>query len=206
MNTIIPKLEQAFKKCSDCGLHYDYQVLLRSLYSAPLTEELVAYLCEKATSKKHICEIRYEHLKILLLNDTARQFDLKQFYFDCQKRCRRVWLRYFYIRGYAMYATEEEMIPVMQKFSEVLRKCHDYIDYAYLMSVAGLPYLVETYGYGCMKDTLAVAEVEYQKINPLLRGSFTINEQLEQVDSVCVEEIFARQKTVLNQLHTEDSE
>ena len=42
--------------------------LLNELLQRDLDQETVNYLCEKATSKKHWCEIRSDHVKILLLN------------------------------------------------------------------------------------------------------------------------------------------
>lgn len=197
MITILPELEKSFEKCSDCLLHPQYQLLLNQLLDYPLTEDLVAFLCEKATSKKHFCEIRFEHLRILLLNSSVRQYDLKQFFFDCQKRCRRLWLKLFYIRGYALYASEQEIVPIMRKFEVLLEKYHDYIDYEHILSVAGLPYLAQTYGYPCFYEALNTAKKEYVKIDPLLRGYFTLNEQLEQVNLLSVEEIRSRLKTFL---------
>ena len=191
---MIEKLEYWFSKCSDCLLHPEYTKLLDELYNYELNQEMIDFLCDKATSKKHWCELRFEHLKILLLNETALNYDLKQFYFDALKRCRRLWLKMFYIRGYALYATEEELLPVMKKFQQLLEKNHDYIDYEYILSVAGLSYLAEKYDYACFKETLETAKIEYQKIDPLLRGYFTMNEKLEHINLISYEEALKRSK------------
>ena len=189
---MVEKLEYWFSKCSDCLLHPEYNKLLNELYNFELNQEIIDFLCDKATTKKHWCELRFEHLKILLLNPNASQYDLKQFYLDSLKRCRRLWLKMFYIRGYALYATEEELYPVMKKFRELLEKNHDYIDYEYILSEAGLPYFVKKYGYSCFEDTLETAKNEYQKIDPLLRGYFTMNEKLEHIDLISNEEALKR--------------
>lgn len=189
---MVEKLEYWFSKCSDCLLHPEYNKLLNELYNFELNQEIIDFLCDKATTKKHWCELRFEHLKILLLNPNASQYDLKQFYLDSLKRCRRLWLKMFYIRGYALYATEEELYPVMKKFRELLEKNHDYIDYEYILSEAGLPYFVKKYGYSCFEDTLETAKNEYQKIAPLLRGYFTMNEKLEHIDLISNEEALKR--------------
>ena len=191
---MIEKLKYFFSKCSDCLLHPEYTKLLDELYDYELNQEIIDFLCDKSTSKKHWCEIRFEHLKILLLNPSASKYDLKQFYLNALKRCRRLWLKMFYIRGYAFYATEEELYPVMEKFRELLEKNHDYIDYEYILSEAGLPYFVEKYGYGCFKDTLETAKNEYQKIDPLLRGYFTLSENIERIDLISNEEALKRSK------------
>ena len=185
---MVENLEYWFSKCSDCMLHPEYNKLLNELYDSELNQEIIDFLCDKATTKKHWCELRFEHLKILLLNPNASQYDLKQFYLDSLKKCRRLWLKMFYIRGYALYATEEELYPVMKKFRELLEKNHDYIDYEYILSEAGLYYFVKKYGYSCFEDTLETAKNEYQKIDPLLRGYFTMNEKLEHIDLISNEE------------------
>lgn len=194
---MIEKLEYWFSKCSDCLLHPEYTNLLDELYNYELNQKIIDFLCDKATTKKHWCELRFEHLKILLLNPSASQYDLKQFYLDSLKRCRRLWLKMFYIRGYALYATEEELYPVMKKFRELLEKNHDYIDYEYILSEAGLPYFVKKYGYSCFEDTLETAKNEYQKIDPLLRGYFTMNEKLEHIDLISNEEALKRSNEFL---------
>lgn len=196
-NCLLSELEHTFKKCSDCLLHSDYIANLNKLYNIELSQELIDYLCNKTTSKKHIWEIRFEHLCILLLNPSAKAFDLKAFYYENLKKCRRLAMKIFYIRGYAIYASEEELNPVMEKFRKNLEKNHDYIDYNYLLSVAGIPYLVETYGYDCFVRTLEKAEEEHQRIDPLLRGYFTLNKNLEQVNLLSVEEVRRRSELFL---------
>lgn len=191
-DSLLTQLELTFEKCSDGLLDPDYVYHLNKLYKIELTEKLVGFLCEKATSKKHFWEIRFDHLRILLLNPSAKAFDLKDFYFENLKKCRRLALKLFYIRGYAIYASEKELNPIMDKFCKSLEKNHDYIDYNYILSVAGVPYLVNTYGYKCFIETLKKAQEEYQEIDPLLRGYFTIDSNLEQVDLLPIEEVFER--------------
>ena len=94
-NCLLSELERTFKKCSDCLLHPDYIANLNKLNNIELSQELIDYLCDKATSKKHIWEIRFDHLRILLLNSSARAFDLKEFYFENLKKCRRLAMKIF---------------------------------------------------------------------------------------------------------------
>lgn len=194
---LLAELERTFKKCSDCGLHPDYVFLLNQLNHMELTRELVDYLCEKCTSKKHIWEIRFDHLRILLRNPSSQPFDLKDFYCQNLKRSRRLAMKLFYIRGYAIYASEEELNPVMEKFCNNLEKNHDYIDYNYILSAAGLPYLAETYGYRCFTQALDKAREEHQKINAAFRGLFTLNEKLEQVNLITPQEAARRMQAFL---------
>ena len=88
----------------------------------------------------------------------------------------------------------------MEKFCRNLEKNHDYIDYNYILSVAGLPYLMDLYKYDCFAQALKKAEEEHEKIDPLLRGYFTLNSNMEQVNLLTVEEVQKRSKQFLDKL------
>ncbi len=193
MNDILlSELDRAFKRCSDCLLIPEYISLLDKLNNIKLLQEHIDYLCDKVVSKNHIWEIRFDHLRILLLNPSATEYDLKAFYYENLKKCRRLVMKIFFIRGYAIYASEEELIPIMEKFQKSLEKNHDYIDYNYILSVAGLPYLVNKYGYNCFANSLEKAQEKYEQIDPLLRGYFTLNQNLEQINLLTHEEVLSR--------------
>ena len=198
---LLAELERTFKRSSDGALDKEYRVLLEQLRSVKLTQELVDFLCAKIESKKHIWEIRFEHLRILLINPSAQEFALKDFYFEKIIKCRRLALKLFFIRGYAQYATEEELNPIMERFQKSLEKNHDYIDYNWILSVAGLPFLVSTYKYPCFLKTLKKAEAEHLRIDELLRGYFTLDENLNQVNLLSFEETEKRSRMFLEKLH-----
>ncbi len=193
-DNLLPELKRTFEKCSDGQLHEEYRTLLNSLFEVSLNQELVDFLCDKATSKKHFWEIRLDHLRVLLLNASAKAFDLKHFYFENLKKSRRLAMKFFYIRGYAIYASEEELNSVMENFRKNLERNHDYIDYNCILSVAGLPYLVNTYGYNCFVQTLEKAKEEHEKIDSLLHGFFTLDEKLNQVNLLSFEEVCDRER------------
>lgn len=195
---LLSELERTFALCSDCLLHPDYTKLLKKLENMHLSQELVDFLCAKTASTKHIWELRFAHLRILLRNPSAWAFDLKEFYLEKIHKSRRLALKLFFIRGYAIFAGEEELNPVMEKFQKSLEKNHDYIDYNYILSVAGIPYLFDRYGYDCFATTLKKAKEEYEKIDPLLRGYFTLNEDLEQVNLLSAEEVRKRSQQSLS--------
>lgn len=196
-DNLLSGLERAYKRCSDGLLHPEYVSLLNKLYDIKLSKDHIDYLCDKVVSPKHIWEIRFEHLRILLLNPSAAAYDLKAFYFENFKKCRILAMKIFYIRGYAIYASEEELNPIMEKFRKNLEKNHDYINYNYILSVAGLPYLVNTYAYDCFVKSLEKAHEEHEQIDPLLRGFFTLNDNLEQVNLLSAEEIQKRMNLFL---------
>lgn len=193
-------LEQAFQKCSDCLLHEDYVPLLRRLETCDLTAEHIAYLQEKCLSQKHIWEIRFEHLRVLLLNPEAQNYNLKEFFSARVKASRRLSMKLFYIRGLAMYATEAELEPIMDRFCTSLEKNHNYIDYNDILSVAGLPYLVDVYGYDCFCKAYQKAQEEVQRISPLLLGGFTRDSRLRQVILRSPAETIRREKEFLASL------
>lgn len=156
-----------------------YEKHLRRLKTEPLTQELVDYLCSQIDNpkSKRSCELRFIHLQPLFLNPTASNFDLKDYLYRHISKCRRLWLKLFYIRAYSIFASEAELIPIMQRFENSLRKIHDYQDYEQILSKAGLPYLCKRYGYECFINALMTAKEEYTKIDPLLRGFFTLDEE-----------------------------
>ncbi len=197
---LINQLNCEFRRCSDCLLTDEYVNLLKSLRHRIFDRELIEFLCDKTTSKKHIWEIRFKHLATLLTNEFTKNFDLKQFFLENVKKSRRLPMKLYFIRGFAIYATEAELKPLMDKFSISLTKIHDYIDYEHILSVAGLPYLVEKYHYQTFIDSLKTAEEEYLKIDPLLRGFFTINEEFEQINLIDNVEVSRRTKLFLERL------
>ena len=167
-----------------------YERYLRQCYTEPLTPELVDYLCSQIDSPKNkrSCELRFIHLQPLFLNPTAKNFDLKEYLCSHISKCRRLWLKLFYIRAYAIFAAENELEPIMRKFETNLQKIHDYQDYDQILSKAGLPYLCKKYGYDCFFHALSVAEKEYLTIDPLIRGFFTLDEDGNFVDIVSSQE------------------
>lgn len=155
-----------------------YEKYLRRLRTEHLTQELVDYLCSQIDNpkSKRSCELRFIHLQPMFLNPSIINFNLKAYLYSHITKCRRPWLKLFYIRAYAIHADETDLIAIMRKFEDGLRKMHDYQDYEQILSKAGLPFLCEKYGYPCFKQALETAKEEYQKIDPLLRGFFTLNE------------------------------
>lgn len=171
-----------------------YDIYLRRLHTEPLTQELVDYLCQQIDNpkSKRSCELRFIHLQPLFLNPTVKEFDLKDYLYSHISKCRRPWLKMFFIRTYAIFATEQELIPIVKKFELSLQKFHDYKDYEQILSKAGLPYLCKTYGYECFEHALSVAEKEYENIDPLLRGFFTLDEEGNMIQLLNMQQIRER--------------
>lgn len=85
------------------------------------------------------------------------------------------------IRGYAIYASEKEISPLMKKFIDILVKIpsrtpYNYQEYEMLRSKFGLPYLVEQYRYECFKEALGQLEKQYNDMPDECKGFFTLDE------------------------------
>ncbi len=194
----LEQLKEYYPKCSNGDMHPKYKNALDSLMTIELSQKHIDFLCEIIISKKHFWEFRFEHLRILLLNNSAHRFDLKNFFFDNYKHSRQLVMKLFFIRGYAIYATEEDLNQIMNNYCRLLLNNHDYINYEYILSTGGLPYLVEKYKYECFKNTLKAAHNEYLKISPLLRGYFTLNSKLELIEILSKEAIKVRTEEYLS--------
>ena len=94
--------------------------------------------------------------------------------------------------GYAKFATEEELIPVIDKFNDNMRSIQDYIDFSYLMSEYGIKLLVKTYNYPCLHNCLKVAKQEYKKIDPYLKNYITTDENFKTIKVLSDEEVSRR--------------
>jgi hypothetical protein len=109
------------------------------------------------------------------------QYDLKDFFLLAFKKERYLDMRLVAIRGFAHYATEKEIIPLMKKFLKTLterpsRTPYNYQEYETLRSKFGLPYLVEKYGYNCFNEAFAQLEKQYNDMPNECKGFFTLDE------------------------------
>ncbi len=199
-NSLLEQLQVNYKNCSEGDFSPDYKEALDNLIDYDLSQEYIDFLCEIIVSKKHFWEFKFEHLRILILNKSAHNFDLKKFFLECYKKSRQLVMKLFFIRGYTLYATEDELKPLVLNYCKLLQNNHDYINYEYILSAGGLPYLVEKYHYECFEQALLTAHSEYMKISSLNRGIFTLNSNLEFVKLLSTAEIDERIKSVHSML------
>lgn len=80
--------------------------------------------------------------------------DGKDFFLKVYKKERYLDMRLTAIRGYAAFASEEEVALLMNKMLEILKKRpkstpYNYQEYEILRSAFLLPYLQEKYPYDC---------------------------------------------------------
>jgi hypothetical protein len=189
-------LKQNYRYGASYVFNERYEMLLRELWTIPLTSEIVFYLCEQIDNPKtkHDCDLRFIHLRPFLLNPTTPLFDLKEFFLAHLQKCRRIWLKLFYIEAFAKYVGETDIEPIMHHFDSLLDNQHDYIDFEQILSVVGLPLLKDRHGYACFSESLVKAKSEYLKIDPLLRGVFTLNTNYETINLLQPDEYRQRMK------------
>ncbi len=200
---LLAALQESYRY-ADCYLpDPNYEQHLLRARQEPLTQDLVDYLCGKIDSPKNKrdCNLRFIHLQPLMLNPTVTDFDLGQYFREHAIKARRLWLRLFFLRAYALFATESDLAPLMRKFEDALRKTHDHQEYEQILSPAGLPYLVKHYGYDCFRSALETAQKEYEQVPPLLRGHFTLTEDGDMVTLLSQEEIKRRYAQYLSEIN-----
>lgn len=105
-------------------------------HGAAAGTEQADFLCQRAASSSCWPAVRFANLRVLLLNESAHTLDLKFWHFMGWKRSR-LWLRIYYLRRYAMCASESELTTGMERFGQQLRKNHDAEDYSDIMSCVG---------------------------------------------------------------------
>ena len=131
-----------------------------------------SYFQEKEVSK------RYEILKQLLLDTPA---NAKDFFLKAYKKERYLDMKLSAVRGYAVYATEEEVEALMNKLLELLKKRtektpYNYTEYEPMRSVFLMPYLLNHYDYECFRVFNNQLEKQYDDMPNCFKGIFTLDE------------------------------
>ena len=131
-----------------------------------------SYFQEKEVSKRN------EILKQLLLDIPV---DAKDFFLKAFKKERYLDMKLSAVRGYAVYATEEEVSALMNKLLELLKKRsertpYNYTEYEPMRSVFLMPYLLEHYDYACFRIFDAQLEKQYDDMPNCFKRIFTLDE------------------------------
>lgn len=111
----------------------------------------------------------------------CNNFDLKKFFFDAYKKERYLDMKLAAIRGYANYATEQEVDELMNNFVKILKKRpentpYNYQEYEFIRSACGLPFLTKKYGYSCFITALEQEEKQYSNMPDAFKGHYTFDE------------------------------
>lgn len=106
----------------------------------------------------------------------------KEFFLQAFRKERYLDMKLCALRGYAAYATEDEVAPLMARLLELLRKravttpC-DYQEYEPMRSAFLMPYLLQRYGYDCFRAFHEQLEAQYAAMPDCFKGIFTLDEQ-----------------------------
>ncbi len=118
-----------------------------------------------------------------LLRELALNYppDAKDFFYRAFKRERYLDMRLTAIRGYAFYASEEEVEIVMSKMLELLKRRpertpYDYQEYEPMRSKFLMPYLIERYDYQCFKDFNEQLEKQYNAMPDVFKNIYSVDE------------------------------
>lgn len=111
----------------------------------------------------------------------------KEFFLAAFKKDRYLDMKLTAVRGYAEYATEEEVNTLMSKMLELLKKRavstrNDYQEYEPMRSPFLMPYLLKKYDYKCFHDFSDQLEKQYNAMDDEWKGIFTLDEEGKLVD------------------------
>ncbi|WML47620.1 hypothetical protein RCG23_19910 [Neobacillus sp. PS3-34] len=129
-------------------------------------------------------ELKDLYLRKLILKNLSRckEIQLEEFFLKAYKKERYLDIRLTAIRGYARFASHKEVEKVMQNFMKILIKRQEntpnnYQEYAFLLSPAGLPYLIKKYGYDCFQIVYEQAKVQYDAMEEQYKNRLTYDEE-----------------------------
>lgn len=146
---------------------------------------------------------RYTILKELAIQYPEKAS--KEFFLAAFKKERYLDMRLTAIRGYAIFATEKEIEPLMKKLTEILRKIpqttpYNYQEYEMLRSAYLMPYLLEKYGYACFKKFNQQLNLQYDDMPDLFKGIFTCDEKGNCIQLLSQQESEERWKAIHDEI------
>lgn len=105
----------------------------------------------------------------------------KDFFFKAFNKERYLDMKMTALRGYAYYATEDEVTVFAEKILALLKKIplhtpYDYQEYEPMRSVFLLPYLVQKYRYSCFVELYEQLEKQYNDMPDCFKGIFTLDD------------------------------
>ncbi|MED3575188.1 hypothetical protein [Cytobacillus praedii] len=115
--------------------------------------------------------------------------DGKDFFLKAYKKERYLDMRLTAIRGYAAFASQEEVAVLMNKMLEILKRRpestpYNYQEYEILRSAFLMPYLLEKYPYECFKKFNEQLEKQYDAMPEVYKGIFTCNDKGEHIQLI----------------------
>ena len=136
---------------------------------------------------EHLMEIYFQEKEAFKRNKILKQLvldmpvDGKDFFLKAFKKERYLDMKLSAVRGYAVYATEEEVSILMTKLLDLLKKRpektpYNYTEYEPMRSVFLMPYLLEHYDYACFRTFDMQLEKQYDDMPDCFKNIFTLDE------------------------------
>ena len=107
--------------------------------------------------------------------------DAKEFFLKAFKKERYLDMKLSAVRGYAAYATEDEVDVLMDKLLHLLKARpnktpYNYAEYEPMRSVFLMPYLLKRYNYLCFRVFNEQLEKQYNDMPSCFKNVFTLDE------------------------------
>lgn len=134
-------------------------------------------LIEQYFSQKDVVK-RHHLLKTITLKC---EFASKDFFEKAYKKERKLEEKLTALRGYAFYASEQEVEPYANKLRESVMKVSQTTPYAYnlyedMRAAYLLPYLVKTYNYHCFIELRDQVEKQYEAMPDVFKNIYSYDE------------------------------
>ena len=130
------------------------------------------YFCQKDVVKRN---------QILKSITFKCEFASKEFFEKAFKKERKLEEKLTALRGYAFYASEQEVEPYAKKLLEAVMKVPQTTPYAYnlyedMRAAYLLPYLVKTYNYPCFIELRDQVEKQYEAMPDVFKNIYSFDE------------------------------
>lgn len=138
-----------------------------------ISELMIDYFTIKDVRQR--CEV----LKIITFHCPP---DSKDFFLRSFKKERYLDMKLTALRGYAYYASEDEVSVLSKKLMELLKKRaestpYNYEEYEIMRSAFLLPYLIDRYHYVCLQELRDQVEKQYNDMPDCFKGIFSYDEE-----------------------------
>ena len=150
---------------------------LFALEPAQVDEQGAGYLVALYTSSKQL-DVRKQILRLLYDLDFQA---LDEFFAQAYRKERYLDMKVYALRGLARRAEEKQLQRLLEGFRQTLANRqqstpYNYQEYELLRGRNALPYLLERYGYACLRDTLEQVNRQYDAMPEAFKGHFTVDD------------------------------
>ncbi|MBD9656183.1 MULTISPECIES: hypothetical protein [unclassified Pseudomonas] len=155
----------------------DVRDALFALKPAQVDERAAGYLVALYTGSKQL-DVRRQVLRLLYDCDFQA---LDEFFTQAYRKERYLDMKVYALRGLARRSEEKQLQRLLEGFRQTLAKRqqstpYNYQEYELLRGRNALPYLVERYGYACLRETLEQVNRQYDAMPEAFKGHFTVDD------------------------------